>query len=44
MDRVNKVESLREIIDEMTETDGINGDETRKDSIQDCSETMNQAE
>ena len=39
MEKVNKVESLREIIEEMGEDD-----ETSENSTQDCSETMNQTE
>ena len=38
MDKVSKVETLQEVIDEMTE------DETSENPTQDSSETMNQAE
>ena len=39
MERVAKLESLQEIIEEMTDAAG-----TSENSIQDCSETMNQTE
>jgi len=39
MDKVSKVESLQEIIEEMSETDG-----TSENPTQDSSETMNRTE